>query len=80
MGRASLEMIKGNFISSWNYNILCFPFTIVVFISLIWLFVDLLKRKETFFPFIKKDFGLKYKVVLFVLILIDWTVNIIRQI
>lgn len=80
MGRASLELIKGNYISSWHYNILCIPFTIAVLISLIWLIVDLIKRKETFFTFIKKDFGLKYKIVLFGLILIDWTVNIVRQI
>jgi hypothetical protein len=80
MGRASLELIKGNLISSWDYNILCIPFSIVVFISLFWLILDLAKRKETFFTFIKKDFGLKYKIVLIVLILIDWSVNIIRQI
>lgn len=80
MGRASLELIKGNLISSWVYNVLCIPFTIAVLISLVWLIVDLLKREETFFTFIKKDFGLKYKIVLFGLILIDWTINIIRQI
>jgi hypothetical protein len=80
MGRAFLELIKGNFISSWDYNILCIPFSIAVFISLTWLIWDLVKKKDTFFTFINKDFGLKYKIVLFGLILIDWTVNIIRKI
>lgn len=80
MGRATLELIKGNFISSWYYNVLCIPFTIAVFASLIWLLFDLIKRRETFFTFIRKDFGFKFKFALFGLILVDWIINIIRKI
>jgi hypothetical protein len=80
MGRATLELINGNIAASFNYNILCVPFTIIIFISLIWLLIDVFQQKKTFFDFIERDLKSSYKFFLFALIIIDWTTNIIRQI
>ena len=80
MGRATLEIVKGNFLSSFKYHILCIPFTITVIVSLVWMSVDLFRRKETFFPFINKDIRLPYKILLFSLIAVSWVLNFIRQV
>lgn len=80
MGRATLKLMKGDILSSFDYNILCVPFTLIIFISLLWLFIDIAKGKETFFQFIKKDIKTPYKLLLITLIAIDWIINIIRQV
>jgi hypothetical protein len=80
MGRATLELMKGNIVSSFDYNILCVPFTLIILISLLWLLTDIIKKQETFFKFIGQQLNLKYKFILFGLILVDWTINIIREI
>ena len=80
MGRATLELFKGNFIISIKYNILSIPFTIIAITSLIWLIVDLLKKRETFFVYILMDIKIKFKLLIFGLILIDWIANILREI
>ena len=80
MGRATLEIMKGGFVSSFQYNILCIPFTFTIFISLVWLLIDVLQSKETFFPFINSKIRLPYKILLFSLIAISWIINIIHQV
>jgi len=80
MGRATLEIIKGHFGSSFMYNILCIPFTLAIIISLIWLIIDLFHRKETFFPFINSKISLPYKILLFSFITASWVINIIRHV
>jgi len=80
MGRASLALLKGDIASSFNYHILCIPFTLIVVSVLIWLFHDVFLNKETFFTFIKKDIKTTYKIILFVVIFISWAINIFRQV
>jgi len=80
MGHATLELFKGNVLKSFDYNILCVPFTLTIIISLIWLLRDIFIKKETFFSFIKQDIKLPFKILLFSIIVAGWTVNIIRQI
>jgi len=80
MGRATLEIMNGNFVSAFNYNILCIPFTLAVLISLVWLLIDVLQKKERFFPFINSKLRLPYKILLFLLLAVSWVTNIIRQI
>ena len=80
MGRATLSILKGDLVASFNYNILCIPFTLAVVAAFSWLLSDAIKRKETFFQFIKTDFRIEYKVLLATIIVIDWAVNIIRQV
>ena len=80
MGRATIELLSGNILDSFRYNILCFPFTLIIIISLFWMFTDIIKKKETFFAFINQKMKKKYKLLLFAIVIIDWTVNIIREI
>jgi len=80
MGRATLEIFKGNVISSFRYNILCVPFTFTIIVSFIWLCADIIKKKETFFSFIQQDIKTPYKISLFVLLIITWIINIVRQV
>lgn len=78
MGRATLSLLKGNIPLSFSYNILCIPFTLAITVSLFWLSVDILRKKETFYKFIKQEISNKYKFLLIAIIFIDWTINIIR--
>ena len=80
MGRATLELFRGNIAQSFNYNILCIPFTLTIIAAMFWLLADFIQRKETFFNFVKQDIKAKYKVLLFAVIFVDWTTNIIRHI
>ena len=80
MGRATLELFRGNIAQSFNYNILCIPFTLTIIVSMFWLLADFVQRKETFFNFVKQDIKAKYKVLLFAVIIFNWTTNIIRHI
>ena len=78
MGRATLALLNGDIPLSFSYNILCIPFTIAIIISLTWLTVDIIRQQTTFFKFVKQDISNKYKILLFSLLIIDWTINIIR--
>lgn len=78
MGRATLALLHGNLQSSFLYNILCIPFSIAMIVSFGWLILDLLRHKESFYLFIRRDIGKGFKLILFSLLLIDWIVNIIR--
>ena len=80
MGRATLELMKGNIASSFAYNILCVPFTLTIIISLFWLLTDIIKCKETFFLFVQHDIRTSHKFFLVTIIIIDWTTNIFRQV
>ncbi len=78
MGRATLALLNGDIPLSFSYNILCIPFTTAIIISLTWLTVDIFRQQTTFFKFVKRDISNKYKILLFLLLIIDWTINIIR--
>jgi len=78
MGRATLALLNGDIPLSFSYNILCIPFTTAVITSLTWLTVDIFRKQTTFFKFVKQEISNKYKFLLFSLLIIDWTINIIR--
>lgn len=78
MGRATLALLNGDIPLSFSYNILCIPFTLAIIISLTWLTIDIFSRRTTFFNFVNQDIKKEYKFLLFSLLLIDWTINIIR--
>jgi hypothetical protein len=80
MGRATLELIKGDIVSSFNYNILCIPFTIALLVSIFWLLTDIAKRQSTFFDYLNQKLNSTYKNLLLGVIIIDWIANIIRKV
>jgi len=80
MGRGTLALFRGDFSGAFFYNILCIPFSFCVLIALIWLFFDLVKRRETFFLIINRPVRFVYLIPLFILTIISWVVNILRAI
>jgi len=77
--RASIKLIHGEFVNSILINPLGFFVSVTLFISIIWMSYDISKNKETFFPFIKKDFVNKY-VIIFAVVLTfaNWIWNIYK--
>ncbi|MCR6640351.1 MAG: DUF2752 domain-containing protein [Sporocytophaga sp.] len=78
MGRATIELIRGNFAEAYHYNILSIPFSVLVIITFIWMIIDLITSRDTFFNFIGKEMKLSYKVLIVMVLIMDWLVNIIR--
>jgi hypothetical protein len=77
--RSIQSLFKGDFIDAMEIN----PLGIILLLSLIiiplWLFYDLVKRKETFFNFyIRAEYSLQRKIIAvpaIILILINWIWN-----
>lgn len=80
MGRASLALLHGHIRESLYYNILCIPFSTAILISTIWLFKDLITKRNSFFIYLKQSLNRRLKFLLFVLILITWILNIYHKI
>ncbi len=80
MGRATLALIRGDLSGSFSYNILGIPFNICIAISIFWLIVDLVKRRDTFFKTINQPVKYYYLIPFFILTVISWIINIIRGI
>jgi len=78
MSRASLALLNGDIQLSLSYNVLCIPFTIAIITALIWLTLDIFRKRTTFFNFVKQDINTKQKVLLFTALIIVAAINIIR--
>jgi len=78
--RATLLLLNGQFLDSILIN----PFGILtntlVIISIFWMITDIVKNKETFLPFLKKDWNINIKYFLLVIILANWIWNIVKGI
>lgn len=76
--RATILLFHGEF---WK-SILINPFgiitSILIIVSIIWMLIDILGSKETYFPFLKKDWNWKIKTILLLIIMINWIWNIIK--
>lgn len=80
LGRATLDILHGNIIHSFQYNIIAIPFTFTILLSTIWLVVDLVNRRDSFFRTINRRVAPIYLLPFFALAIISWIVNIIRGI
>lgn len=72
MGRASIELFKGNIAESLHFHWWAIPFHILVWISLIWLIRDIIIKKDTFRPFIQRPMNTVWLGLIFILVLINW--------
>jgi len=80
MGRATLAMARGEFLASMHYNLLCIPFTIAVFTLLSWMTIDLVRGRETIYPYLTRPAGMNLTIIIMVLIAIEWYLNIIHHV
>ena len=78
MGRATLALLNGDIPLSFSYNILCIPFTFAIIISISWLTLDLVRHRETFFKYVNQEISKNFRLPIFALIIINWTINIVR--
>ena len=78
MGRATIALINGDILLSLSYNILCIPFSTAIIIILIWLSLDLVRHKNTFFKFVSDNVNNTYNYILITTLIINWTINMIR--
>lgn len=74
--RATFLLLHGEI---WE-SVLINPFGIVTNIliigSIIWMIIDILKYKETYIPFLQKDWNKKIKITVFIIIIANWIWNI----
>jgi len=74
--RATVQLLQGRFIDSILLNPLALIANILIVISSIWMFKDLIFKQETFMPFLKKDWNLWLKIGLLIIVLVNWVWNI----
>ena len=74
--RATLLLFHGEFLESILINPFGIITNILILCSIIWLIIDIVKGKETYFPFLKKDWNWKIKTILLIIIMINWIWNI----
>jgi len=76
--RATLLLLHSQF---WN-SILINPFglltNILVIFSIFWMIIDIIKNKETFLPFLKRDWNINIKIFVLVVVLANWIWNIVK--
>ena len=74
--RATLQLLHGKI---WN-SILINPFgiltNILVIFSIFWMIIDIIKSKETFLPYLRKDWHNKIKYFALLIVLTNWIWNI----
>jgi Protein of unknown function (DUF2752) len=80
MGRATIALFHGHFVDSLYYNVLCIPFTLAVWTLLLWMGLDLLRHRETAYPFLMRRASLPLSLLLVALIAANWALNIFHGI
>lgn len=74
--RATVHLLQGHFWDSILLNPLALVANILIVLSTFWMLIDIKNNKETFFPFLKKDWAMGIKIVLLIIILSNWAWNI----
>ena len=74
--RATLQLLQGRLISSILINPFGILTNLLITFSILWMIIDIIKNKETFFPFLKKDWGNRIKYFALLIVLANWIWNI----
>ena len=72
MGRASIELFKGNIQQSLHFHWWAIPLHVALITSFFWLLRDTLKKSDSFFKAINRPLSLKILIVTFILVIINW--------
>jgi hypothetical protein len=74
--RATLQLIQGNL----GESILINPFALLtnslIVISFFWMIIDVAKNTDSFISYLKKDWNIKYKILVVIIIVSNWIWNI----
>jgi hypothetical protein len=78
MGKASILLSQGEIIASMIIHPLALPFSIAAFTAIVWIVLDLIRKRETFLPLMKKKMRWPYFIVLLAAIAGVWGWNVVR--
>ena len=74
--RATILLFKGEVLQSILMNPLALVTNFLIFVSLLWLIYEIITGRNEFMNFMKKDWSKRYKVLIAVIIIINWIWNI----
>jgi hypothetical protein len=72
MGRASIELFKGNLRESLHFHWWAIPLHAALITSFFWLLRDTIKNSDSFFKAVNRPLSLKILALIFVLVIINW--------
>ena len=72
LGRASIELFKGNLHESLHYHWLAIPFQLLMLTCLVWLIRDIIKNENTFWKKVLKPFKSWVLTLIFSIVIINW--------
>ena len=73
-------LVRGYFKQSILMNPLSLLTIIVSIVSFIWIIIDLIKKKETFFPFVNQKVPFWFIIIIIILTISNWIWNIYKGI
>jgi len=76
--RATSLLFHGNYWDAFLLNPLALVVNILIILSIFWMLHDIVKRKDTFIPSLKKDWNAKTKFIVFGILLANWIWNICK--
>ena len=74
--RATVLLFNGEFLKSVLMNPFALITNFLIILSLLWLINDLVKDKNDYFIFMKRDWQLNYKIIFVVVVIANWIWNI----
>ena len=74
--RATILLFKGEVLQSILMNPLALVTNFGILVSLLWLIYEIITGRNEFMNFMKKDWSKRYKVLIAVIIIINWIWNI----
>ncbi len=74
--RATLQLFQGNFWTSILINPFGILTNILIIVSVFWMIIDVIKKKETFLPFLHKNWHIRIKTFILLIVLANWFWNI----
>lgn len=78
--RATVELMQGNLVNAAIINPLGIITNILITISFFWMIIDIIRNKETFLPFLKMDWDKRIKIFIVLIVVANWTWNIVKGI
>ncbi len=74
--RATILLFKGKVLQSILLNPLALVTNFLILVSLLWLIYELLTGRNKLLEFMKKDWSVKYKILIAIIIIVNWAWNI----
>jgi hypothetical protein len=76
--RATLLLFHGDFAGSFLLNPFGILTNIIILLSIAWMMRDIVRNDDTFLPFLKRDWDNRAKIVLTLIVTINWIWNIAK--